>query len=69
MPGLQGDAAAVGLNRPLRDGQSKAAPTRFPRTGGIDSKKSFEDPLAVRSSGIGFPAVFYSRCPAIFGAS
>jgi hypothetical protein len=60
MPGLQGDAAAVGLNCPLRDGQSKAAPTRFPRTGGIDSEKSFED-LLPKLLGDSFPAVFYSN--------
>ena len=60
MSGLQGDAAAIGLRRPLRDGQSKAAPACFPRAGGIDSEKSFEDllPKILRDT---FPAVFYSN--------
>jgi hypothetical protein len=60
MPGLQGDAAAIGLNRPLRDGQAEAAPARFARARSIDSEKSFEDlpPKILRDS---LPSVFYSN--------
>lgn len=57
MPGLQANAAVIGLNRPLRNGQAQAAPTRLARARGIDPEKSLEDLL---------PEIFRDRLPTVF---